>query len=153
MNTKILQTDTLQICNLDLSLATHLFYATKHSSCFDIPANEDVIIPSGEVRAIRTGLRLLRNLSLPSFALELQIRPRSGLAFHDYITVLNSPATIDMDCEAEIRVLLINHGKKDFVVAKGMRIAQASFQPVCNLSSIRVLEVERKDGVFGSTGR
>jgi dUTP pyrophosphatase len=86
---------------------------------------------------------------------EVQIRPRSGLAFKNCITVLNSPGTIDSDYRGEVKVILINHGKEDFTVTNGMRIAQmivnkvekAQFEISDNLS-----ETGRGSGGFGHTG-
>ncbi|MGC0372021.1 MAG: hypothetical protein DGJ47_000725 [Rickettsiaceae bacterium] len=127
-------------------------YATEHSAGMDLYAaiNEDVVIAAGEVQIIPTGIAI----ALPDEA-EAQIRPRSGLAAKNSITVLNSPGTIDADYRGEVKVILINHGKKDFIVSRGMRIAQmiianyvrANFQEVDSLD-----ETKRGAGGFGSTG-
>jgi dUTP pyrophosphatase len=86
---------------------------------------------------------------------EVQIRPRSGLAFKHGITCLNTPGTIDSDYRGEIMVLLINHGQKSFVVERGMRIAQMIMAP-CVQARLepRLLagETKRGSGGFGSTG-
>ena len=86
---------------------------------------------------------------------EAQIRPRSGLASKNGITVLNSPGTIDSDYRGEILVMLINHSKKDFEIFRGMRIAQMVISKVeqFNLVSVDQLDTtERGQGGFGSTG-
>ena len=86
---------------------------------------------------------------------EAQIRPRSGLASKNGITVLNSPGTIDSDYRGEILVMLINHSKKDFEISRGMRIAQMVISKVeqFNLISVDQLDTtERGQGGFGSTG-
>jgi len=86
---------------------------------------------------------------------EAQIRPRSGLAFKNGVTCLNTPGTIDSDYRGEVKVLLINHGSEDFVISRGMRIAQMVIAPV---TQVRVLETTessdtaRGTGGFGSTG-
>lgn len=86
---------------------------------------------------------------------EGQIRPRSGLAFKHGITCLNTPGTIDSDYRGEVKVLLINHGDEDFLVTRGMRIAQIVFAPV---TQVKLEEqslagsTTRGAGGFGSTG-
>ena len=87
---------------------------------------------------------------------EAQIRPRSGLAFKNGVTVLNSPGTIDADYRGEVKVLLINHGQQDFVIERGMRIAQMVIAPFTQVSwgVVDTLdETARGAGGFGSTGR
>ena len=86
---------------------------------------------------------------------EAQIRPRSGLAIKNGITVLNSPGTIDSDYRGEIGVILISHGDKNFIIKRGMRIAQMIISPVIGITwkEIEVLpETSRGDKGFGSTG-
>jgi dUTP pyrophosphatase len=134
----------------DLPLPT---YATSHSAGMDLMAaiEEDVIIRKGERKLIPTGIAL----ALPE-GYEAQIRPRSGLALKNGITVLNTPGTIDADYRGEIGVILINLGEADFVVSRAMRIAQmiissythANFTVVEDLSSTK-----RGEGGFGSTGQ
>jgi len=93
-------------------------------------------------------------VALPA-GFEAQIRPRSGLAAKNGITVLNSPGTIDADYRGEINVILINLGQEPFTISRGMRVAQMIIAPV---TQIDVLEVEKLDetargtGGFGSTG-
>lgn len=93
-------------------------------------------------------------LALPA-GYEAQIRPRSGLALKHGITVLNAPGTVDADYRGEISVLLINHGGQDFVVERGMRIAQMIIAPVsqCVFDVVDDLdETARGAGGYGSTG-
>jgi dUTP pyrophosphatase len=104
----------------------------------------------GERALVPTGIAL----ELPK-GLEAQVRPRSGLAHRHGITVLNSPGTIDADYRGEIQVLLINHGKAVFSIARGDRIAQLVIAPVATvtLEQAKTLTVTgRNTGGFGSTG-
>ena len=90
------------------------------------------------------------------FGYELQIRPRSGLAYKHGITVLNSPGTVDSDYRCEVMVLLINHSKEDFEITEGERIAQGVIAQVTQASFDEVEELgetERGAGGFGSTGK
>lgn len=87
---------------------------------------------------------------------EIQVRPRSGLAAKNGVTVLNTPGTIDSDYRGEVKVILINLGKEDFVVNNGDRIAQIIVAPVTIgnfIKSETLSETERGDGGFGSTGK
>ncbi len=128
-------------------------YATEHSAGVDLSAclENQVIIKSGEVAIIPTGLAI----ALPE-SYEAQIRPRSGLAAKSGITVLNTPGTIDADYRGELKVILINHSKVDFVVENGMRIAQMVIakHETANFISSNFDEAEtaRGTGGFGSTG-
>ncbi|MBT4989946.1 MAG: dUTP diphosphatase [Rickettsiales bacterium] len=127
-------------------------YATDDSAGFDLEAanTENITIKPGQTSLIPTGLAI----ALPK-GYEAQVRPRSGLAYKNSITVLNTPGTIDADYRGEVGVILINHGKEDFIISKGMRIAQmiinkyekAEIQIVANLD-----ETQRGEGGFGSTG-
>jgi len=86
---------------------------------------------------------------------EAQIRPRSGLAFKNGITCLNTPGTIDSDYRGEVKVLLINHGSEDFVISRGMRIAQMVIAPVTQVrvgETTETSDTARGAGGFGSTG-
>ena len=86
---------------------------------------------------------------------EAQIRPRSGLAFKNGVTCLNTPGTIDSDYRGEVKVLLINHGGQDFIISRGMRIAQMVIAPVTQVQLIEATETSntaRGAGGFGSTG-
>lgn len=127
-------------------------YATEHSAGMDIEAaiTEPRTLKPGESAIIPSGLAV----ALPE-GYEMQIRPRSGLAAKKAITVLNAPGTIDADYRGEIGVILINHGKEDFIVEPKMRIAQmviAQYTRV-NWDLVDALdETERGSGGFGSTG-
>ncbi len=89
------------------------------------------------------------------FGYEAQIRPRSGLAFKNGITCLNTPGTIDSDYRGEVKVLLINLGEEPFVIERGMRIAQTVIAPVTQVAvheATEASETARGAGGFGSTG-
>ena len=129
-------------------------YETEGAAGLDLFAatKEDtrIIIPSRKAEMIPTGIAI----SVPS-GYEAQIRPRSGLAAKNGITVLNSPGTIDSDYRGEILVMLINHSNKDFEILRGMRIAQMVISKIEQFNLISVDELDTtnrgKDG-FGSTG-
>ena len=127
-------------------------YETNGSSGMDLAANIDanINIDPGKTAIIPTGLAL----SIPK-GFEVQIRPRSGLAAKQKISVLNTPGTIDADYRGEIRVILINLGPEPFKVEKGLRIAQMVVCPIvqAQLKEVDDLsETERGKGGFGSTG-
>ena len=127
-------------------------YETSGSSGMDLAANleKSVKIEPGKVSVIPTGI----SLSIPQ-NFEIQIRPRSGLAAKNQISVLNTPGTIDADYRGEIKVILINLGNRTFVVEKGARIAQMVLCPVvkAELREVDSLETtKRGSGGFGSTG-
>ena len=127
-------------------------YETSGSSGMDLAANIDanINIDPGKTVIIPTGLAL----SIPK-GFEVQIRPRSGLAAKQKISVLNTPGTIDADYRGEIKVILINLGQETFKVEKGLRIAQMVVCPVvqAQLKEVDDLsETERGKGGFGSTG-
>ena len=114
------------------------------------PQDSPIVIESLSRALVPTGIIL----QLPS-CYEAQVRPRSGLAFKNGVTVLNAPGTIDADYRGEIQVLLINLGAEPFAVTRGMRIAQLVVAPVTHVSLVEVDEVEatgRAGGGFGSTG-
>ena len=93
-------------------------------------------------------------LELPE-GFEAQVRPRSGFAFRNGVTVLNAPGTIDADYRGEVQVLLVNLGTEPFAVTRGMRIAQLVVAPVTRVSLVemdRLGSTERAGGGFGSTG-
>lgn len=126
-------------------------YATEGSSGMDVRANEAAVIKAGDRGCVGTGLYLEMPLGV-----EAQVRPRSGLALKHGITVLNTPGTIDSDYRGEIRVILANFGKEDFVIEPGDRIAQIVFASVTQAELEAVDELggtERSDGGFGSTGK
>jgi dUTP pyrophosphatase len=127
-------------------------YETAHAAGADLLAAVDaeVILPPGGRALIPTGL----TIALPE-GYEAQVRPRSGLAARDGVTVLNSPGTIDADYRGEVKVILINHGDAPFVVKRGMRIAQMIVSPVSRVAWAEVEalpETARGAGGFGSTG-
>ena len=127
-------------------------YETTGSSGMDLSANinTNINIDPGKTAIIPTGLAI----SIPK-GFEVQIRPRSGLAAKQKISVLNTPGTIDADYRGEIKVILINLGKDSFKVEKGFRIAQMVVCPVvqAQLKEVNDLnETERGKGGFGSTG-
>ena len=127
-------------------------YETIGSSGMDLAADidEKIEIKPGETKIIPTGL----SVSIPQ-EFEIQIRPRSGLAAKHQLSVLNTPGTIDADYRGEIKVILINLGKKSFVVEKGSRIAQ---MVLCPIIKAKIIETETLDDTtrgsagFGSTG-
>ncbi len=128
-------------------------YATVDSAGLDIRAflNESVTLKPLERRLIPTGLYL----EIPS-GFEVQIRPRSGFAFKQGVTVLNSPGTIDADYRGEIGVLLINLSSEDVIIESGERVAQMVVAPFvqAQLKETNALsETNRGDGGFGSTGK
>ena len=127
-------------------------YETNGSSGMDLAADIDanINIDPGKTAIIPTGLAL----SIPK-GFEVQIRPRSGLAAKQKISVLNTPGTIDADYRGEIKVIFINLGQETFKVEKGLRIAQMVVCPViqAQLKEVDDLnETERGKGGFGSTG-
>ncbi|MBV6486277.1 MAG: dUTP diphosphatase [Pseudorhodoplanes sp.] len=115
-----------------------------------VPAERPLTIAPGAFVSVPTGIAI----ALPA-GFEAQVRPRSGLAARNGITVLNSPGTIDPDYRGEIGVVLINHGASAFVVTRGMRIAQLVIAPYvfANFEVVDALdETTRGDSGFGSTG-
>ena len=127
-------------------------YETSGSSGLDLSANikTPVKIEPGKTTIIPTGI----SVSIPK-NFEIQIRPRSGLAAKNQITVLNTPGTIDADYRGEIKVILINLSKETFVVENGARIAQMVVCPVikAKLKEVEILDnTSRGSGGFGSTG-
>lgn len=127
-------------------------YATEQSAGMDLIAAIDapVTVQPGQTVMVATGLAI----ALPA-GFEAQVRPRSGLAAKNGVTVLNTPGTVDADYRGEIKVILINHGSAPFVIERGMRIAQ---MVVARHSTVTWAEVETLDetargsGGFGSTG-
>ena len=127
-------------------------YATVQSAAVDLLAavTEDVVLTPGARTLIPTGLAI----ALPD-GYEAQVRPRSGLALKNGITLLNTPGTIDADYRGEIGIILTNLSQEDFTVERGMRIAQMLIAPVTRLTWNAVSsldESERGSGGFGSTG-
>ena len=127
-------------------------YESVGAAGMDIRAHldEPVTIESGRTALIPTGFAI----ALPE-GYEAQIRPRSGLALRNAISLPNSPGTIDSDYRGEVKVILINHSTKSFTIEEGMRIAQMVISPVCRaiIEEIPQLsETRRGAGGFGSTG-
>ncbi|HEU19467.1 MAG TPA: dUTP diphosphatase [Deltaproteobacteria bacterium] len=127
-------------------------YMTVHSAGMDVYAaveKETVILP-GERKLIPTGI----SIALPE-GYEASIRPRSGLALHYGVTILNAPGTIDADYRGEIGVIIINHGENPFVVKRGDRIAQmviTGFSKVSWSVCDALNATQRGSGGFGHTG-
>lgn len=144
-----MQKEILVLLDEDVEMPS---YASDGASGADVRARlkEDVVIKSGSSALIPTGLKF----EIPA-GYEIQVRPRSGLALKNQVTVLNTPGTIDADYRGEVGVILINHGKQDFVVIPGMRIAQIV---LCQTIKARFVRVEalagsaRGSGGFGHTG-
>ena len=126
-------------------------YATPGAAGMDVVAAEDLDLAPGQRHAVATGFRV----AIPE-GYEIQVRPRSGLAFKHGISVPNTPGTIDSDYRGELKILLINHGSEAFAIRRGDRIAQlvpaavtlASFDEVEKLD-----DTHRGAGGFGSTGQ
>jgi len=135
--------------NQDLALPK---YETFGSAGMDLQAaiDEPIILKQGEIKLIKTGIAIALEIGF-----EAQIRPRSGLALKNGITVLNTPGTIDSDYRGEICVILINHSSVDFKIERGMRIAQ---MVIAQYKQAKIIEVQdldetlRGEGGFGSTG-
>ena len=128
-------------------------YKTEGSSGLDLMAfidnpikispNTSALVPTGISVAISNDL-------------EIQIRPRSGLAAKSSVTVLNAPGTIDSDYRGEIKIILFNHGKEDFIIKNKDRVAQMILVPIIKIEFEEVDELpdtKRGEGGFGSTGR
>lgn len=125
-------------------------YAHNDDSGMDLFSIEEKIIKPNETVLIKTGIQI----ELPENT-EAQIRPRSGLALKNSITVLNTPGTIDEGYRGEICIILINHGKEDFEVKKQSKIAQMVIMPVLRpeiLLEDNLSNTERSEKGFGSTG-
>ena len=149
MNNKIEIKITKQPSAHDLPLPQ---YATTQSAGMDLMANitDPIKLEKGERKLIPTGLAI----QLP-VGYEAQIRPRSGLALKNGVTVLNTPGTIDADYRGEIMIILINLSDQDFIIERGMRIAQMIIAPFIHAELILVDTLEdsaRGSGGFGSTG-
>ena len=140
----------IKVVNKSKHLLPH--YETTQSAGMDLRANLDksITIKPLERTLVKTGIFM----ELPA-GYEAQVRPRSGLAFKNGITVLNTPGTIDADYRGEVGVILVNLSNQDYVVEDGERVAQMviakyeqpSWEEVENL-----IETERGSGGFGSTG-
>ena len=128
-------------------------YKTDGSSGVDLSAflDKEVVIKPNSSELIPTGLQV----AIPE-ELEIQIRPRSGLAAKESIGVLNSPGTIDSDYRGELKIILFNHSDKDFIINNGDRIAQMVLVPILKMECEEVdslPDTVRGQGGFGSTGK
>jgi len=128
-------------------------YMTQHAAGMDLYAElaSDLVIAPGERALIATGVAL----AVPD-GYEAQIRPRSGLALRNGITLVNSPGTIDSDYRGEIGLIVINHGAEPFIVKNGDRIAQMVFARFARATLQEVSELDetvRNSGGFGHTGK
>lgn len=147
-----------QPLNISIAQLTHAKglnlprYATEQSAGLDLEAaiEQPVTLKPGERTLVPTGL----TIALPE-GYEAQIRPRSGLAAKNGVTVLNSPGTIDADYRGEIKVILANLGTESFTIERGMRVAQMVVAAYSRVSwnAVETLDTtERGAGGFGSTG-
>ena len=134
----------------DMSLPN---YSSENCSGLDLYAaiKNKIKIKNGDIIIIPTGIKIALKKNL-----EGQIRPRSGLAANFGITVLNTPGTIDADYRGEIKIILINHGKKVFEIERGMRIAQLIITKIKKIKWSEKKKIneqtKRKSSGFGSTG-
>ena len=128
-------------------------YGSENCSGLDLYAaiKNKIKIKNGEIVIIPTGIKIGLKKNL-----EAQVRPRSGLAANFGITVLNTPGTIDADYRGEIKIILINHGKKVFEIERGMRIAQLIITKIKKIKWSEKKKIneqtKRKSSGFGSTG-
>ena len=129
-------------------------YETKNSAGMDLMAavaeDEKLILSPGKRLLVPTGFAMAL-----TDGFEAQVRPRSGLAWKNGVTVLNTPGTVDADYRGEVKIILINLGQEDFIIERGMRIAQMVIAPVVQAvpEIVKTLsETERGAGGFGSTG-
>lgn len=128
-------------------------YQTAGAAGMDLVSAEaqEIVLRPGDIRLISTGIRI----ALPE-GYEAQVRPRSGLALKHGITLLNSPGTIDSDYRGLVSVIMINHGRENFTVTRGMRLAQMVIQQVCRAEWEETDSLDataRAAGGFGHTGR
>ncbi len=126
-------------------------YSSHGAAGADVRAHitNEIILAPGQSILIPTGIKM----AVPE-GFEIQVRPRSGLALKHQVTVLNTPGTIDSDYRGEIGVILINHGRENFTILPGMRIAQFVLAPVFQANFIcdELQETKRGAGGFGHTG-
>ncbi|MEN6330649.1 MAG: dUTP diphosphatase [Smithella sp.] len=134
--------------NEDIPLPQYMTSQAAGMDIFAAVVQEEVILPGGR-KKIPTGIAV----ALPD-GFEAQIRPRSGLAINEGITLLNSPGTIDADYRGEIALIVINHGDKPFLIRRGMRLAQMVIQKVYQVEWVEAEELRataRGAGGFGHT--
>lgn len=126
-------------------------YAHHDDACCDLYVVEDYMIPVGQRRLLRTGIAI----EIPT-GYEVQIRPRSGLAWKHGVTLVNGPGTVDAQYRNEIKLLLINLGEKPIHIRKGDRGAQMCIKPVYKFNFQEVEKLSESDrglGGWGSTGK
>ena len=128
-------------------------YKTNGASGMDLMAfiDEPIELKPGKSCLVPTGLSVAFSKEY-----EIQIRPRSGLAAKNNITVLNTPGTIDSDYRGEIKIILFNHGKENFIINNNDRIAQMVLTPIVKIEIEEINELPetiRGEGGFGSTGK
>ena len=127
-------------------------YMTERASGMDLMAavKEDTILKPEEIKLVPTGIQI----SIPP-GYEGQVRPRSGLALKHGISIVNSPGTIDADYRGEVGVILVNLGKKDFLIHREDRIAQLVINKIARADLVyvnKLAKTSRNDGGFGHTG-
>jgi dUTP pyrophosphatase len=125
-------------------------YAHAGDAGLDLFSAQQACLGPGEARCISTGI----SIELPA-GTEAQVRPRSGLALKHGVTVLNAPGTVDEGYRGEVGVILVNHGREEFRIEKGMKIAQMVVKPVIAVrveESRELSDTSRGEGGFGSTG-
>jgi len=146
------KTKTLKVELLD-SDAKFPEYAYPSDSGFDLYSTVEVILQPFGRALVPTGIKL----SIPE-EFEIQVRPKSGLAINQGLTVLNTPGTVDSGYNGEIKVIIFNTNNTSVTIPKGTKIAQAVLSPVVNGKYVNLVQVEkvedgdRKDNGFGSTG-
>ncbi len=155
MNTQNAPSPALKLIRLPNGEGIELpSYETTGAAGMDLRA----AVEAGETMTLRPGERALVPTGFifeVPFGYEAQIRPRSGLAIKNGITCLNSPGTVDSDYRGEVKVILANLGQADFIIERGMRIAQMVIAPVTQVTVTEVsefTETTRGAGGFGSTG-
>jgi len=127
-------------------------YMSEHAAGMDLFAavSAEMVIPSGEWKLVPTGLAI----ALPE-GYEAQVRPRSGLALKQGVSILNTPGTVDADYRGEVGVILMNHSKNDLVIKRGDRIAQMIINKIERIEFEEVEELPSSDrgaGGFGHSG-
>lgn len=125
-------------------------YQSAEAAGFDLHSIDECVLKAGDRAVISTGLAFEIETGF-----EVQVRPRSGLALKNGISVLNTPGTIDSDYRGEIKVILVNHSQEDFIIHKGDRIAQGVVNEITQAVFAEVEELsqsQRGESGFGSSG-
>lgn len=127
-------------------------YMSEHAAGMDLYAavNPEAVIPPGEWKLVPTGI----SIALPE-GYEAQVRPRSGLALKQGVSILNTPGTVDADYRGEVGVILMNHSKENLIIRRGDRIAQMIINKIERITFEEVEELPATDrgaGGFGHTG-